>query len=321
MLLNKYIVIYALFLVCSLGVGVIGAGYGLMVLFRRRTNDSAEKRFHLEKYLYLCTSAMFIGVLIRLVMIPLWFVMLHKLIPHIPGAMCLTGVHLNVPFYGWAASGMKLILPWLYFSWIFINRIDRRLVTQPYFKLRQILLVPLILFLFFEAFLDIKFLTGLTPTPVTCCTAIFDFNPTGIPPMLTETHWYFVILFLFALLIQTIILACNGNNRWMNLATAVLAIALFFALLLGLHTRLSPLILDSPFHHCIFCLLQNNPWVLIGSILVLMAIYLSFALGLTAFVNQEALKRFGNVRFIKSVILSLYIMGTLLIAVPTINKL
>jgi hypothetical protein len=321
MLLNKYIVIYALFLVCSLGVGAIGAGYGLMVLFRRRTDDSAEKRAHLEKYLYLCTSAMFIGVLIRLVMIPLWFVMLHKLIPHIPGAMCLAGVHLNVPFYGWAASSMKLILPWLYFSWIFINKIDYHLVTQPYFKLRQILLAPLILFLFVEAFLDIKFLTGLTPTPVTCCTAIFDFNPTGIPPMLAETHWYFVILFLFSLLIQIIMLIWNGNHRWINLATAVLSIVLFFALLFGLHTRLSPLILDSPFHHCIFCLLQNNPWILIGSLLVLMAIYVSFAFGLTAFVNQEALRNFGKVRFIKSAILSLYALGTLLIAVPAMIKL
>lgn len=321
MLLNKYIVIYALFLVCSLGVGLLAAGYGLMVLLRRRADDTVEKRHHLEKYLYLCTSAMLIGALVRIVMAPLWFAMLHSLIPAIPGAMCLAGVHLNVGGHAWAASSMKLILPLLYFSWIYITKIDRSRPDQPFFRLRQILLVPLTFFLFGEAFLDVRFLTGLTPSPVTCCTAIFDFNTQGIPQALTETHWYFVIVFFAALLLQMLAMLPRSAGRWAPLSVIVLSIVLLGALPLALHTRLSPLILDSPFHHCIFCVLQNNPWVLFGFALSMIAIYLSFAWGLTAFAHPAAIQADACSRRVKITTYLLYIAGAGLIAIPTIKQL
>ena len=310
-------VIYVLFLVCSVGVGLLAAGYGLMVLVRRRADDSAEKRHHLEKYLYLCTSAMFTGALIRIVMIPLWFFMLHRLIPSIPGAMCLAGVHLNVGAYAWAASSMKLILPLIYFSWIYITRIDRSTPAQPFFNLRQFLLAPLLLFLFGEAFLDIQFLTGLTPSPVTCCTAIFDFNPHGIPPVLTETHWYFVIIYLTALPVQILLLLSSRTNRWIHLGVVVLSVILFISLPLALHTKLSPLILNAPFHHCVFCVVQNNLWILSGFFLSLSAIYLSFAHGLTAFANPAALHAYPYSRHIKIIIHLLYAAGVALTAIPT----
>lgn len=321
MLLNKYIVIYALFLVCSLGVGLLAAGYGLMVLLRRRADDTAEKRHHLEKYLYLCTSAMLIGALVRIVMVPLWFAMLHSLITTIPGAMCLAGVHLNVGSYAWAASSMKLILPLFYFSWIYIAKIDRSRPDQPFLRLRQILLFPLTLFLFGEAFLDIKFLTGLTPSPVTCCTAIFDFNTQGIPPALTETHWYFVILFFAALLLQMLAMLPRNAGRWTALSVVVLSTVLLGALPLALHTRLSPLILESPFHHCIFCVLQNSPWVLLGFALSMIAIYLSFAWGLTGFAHPAVIQADTWSRGVKITTFLLYIAGAGMLAIPTIKHL
>jgi len=316
MLLNKYMAIYALFLLCSLFVGLVAAGYGLMVLLRRRTDDTAERRLHLEKYLYLCTSAMFIGALIRLVMIPLWFVMLHSLIPSIPGAMCLAGVHLNVGGYAWAASSIKLILPLLYFTWIFITKIDRSMPSQPYFKLRQTLLIPLILFLFGEAFVDIKFITSLTPSPVTCCTAIFDFNTQGIAQVFTETHWYFVIIFIIALSALMLLMSLRHPGRWLHISIVILSMILFSTLPLALHTRLSPLVLESPFHHCIFCLLQNNFWVLTGFMLTMTAIYLSFARGLTTVANAAAIQAYSRNRRIKTAIYVLFTAGAALIAVP-----
>jgi hypothetical protein len=321
MLLNKFMVIYALFLACSLGVGLLAAGYGLMVLARRRADDTAEKQHHLEKFLYLCSSAMFIGALIRIVMLPLWFYMLHSLIPSIPGAMCLAGVHLNVGGYAWAASSMKLILPLIYFTWIYITRIDRSMPTQPFFRLRQILLAPMILLLFCEAFLDINFLTGLTPSPVTCCTAIFDFNTQNIPPVLTETHWYFVIIFLTGLLTQIILLLPRHPGRWVHLGVVILSVILFVSLPIALHTRLSPLILDSPFHHCIFCVVENSLWVLTGFALSMVAIYLSFAHGLAAFTNPDVLQTYPYSRYIRPIVYVLYLAGVVLIAIPAATQI
>ena len=196
MILNSLVVVYIFFLIISLAVGGLAAGSGILVYLRWQNVTVHETRRQIEKYLYLSTSAMIIGILVRLVMVPLWFFMLQSLIPAVPGAMCLTGIHLNVPFYSWLSSSMKLILPGLYLSWLLITIADRRNAEQPFFKFRQLLLVPLIILLFGEGALDFHFLFELKPTPVTCCTAVFDFNTHNIPPMLTENHWYFVILFL-----------------------------------------------------------------------------------------------------------------------------
>ena len=65
-----------------------------------------------------------------------------------------------------------------------------------------------------------------------------------------------------------------------HLGIITLAVVAFISLLLAMHTKLSPLLLETPFHHCVFCLLQTNTLVLIGFVLLMVGIYLSVACGI-----------------------------------------
>jgi hypothetical protein len=321
MLLNKYIVIYYLFLFSSLAVSLLSAGVGLKTIIKWRTDQTAETRRQLENRLYLCRSAMFVGASVRVIMVPLWFFMLQSLITMVPGAMCLAGVHMAVPTYSWLASAMKLVLPLFYFTWISIEILDRKIMEQPFLKFRHLFLIIIIIAVLAETFLDIKYLSALEPIKVTCCTALFDMGGEDIPLLLTESHWYFVIAFCTVLIGQTVFLLLPRKNKTAFLLIIIFAIILFITLPLGLHTQLSPLLLDAPFHHCIFCLLQNKVFILAGGVLSLAAIYFSFAYGLIGFIGgnkdgQEQIREF--LKKVRLISLFLFTAGFILLLVPVL---
>lgn len=322
MIINKFVVIYHLFLLCSTALGLLGAAVGLTTLTRWQPTITPESRVKLENRLYLCKSAMFLGACIRLVMIPLWFIVLHSLIPLIPGAMCLAGVHQAVPIYSWLASSMKLVLPLFYFTWIVVTLIDRKIVEQPFLTFRHFFLIPLTVFIIAEAFLDLKFLSSLQPLKVTCCTAVFDFNEGRIPEILSERHWYFVIFFCLVLVIQTVFMAVSHRKSVFHLLTVISSTILFASLPLALHTQLSPLILDAPFHHCIFCLAQTSVPALGGIFFLFSSFYLSFSSGLVGFIGHKRAGRRKVGFFLKRLKITSFAfaaIGSILLLVPTIS--
>ncbi|MCP4747729.1 MAG: hypothetical protein GY874_16565 [Desulfobacteraceae bacterium] len=321
MVLNKFVVIYLLLLLISVLVGSVAATSGLWNLIRSKKAKTHEDRRELEKYHYLCSSAMLTGTLVRLVMAPLWFFTLQSLIPALPGAMCLAGVHLSVPGYSWTASSLKVALPGLYLSWLLISLADRRIAQQPFLKLRQFLLLPLIVLLLAETALDIKYLTSVKPMPVSCCTALFDFNTQGITPILTETHWYFIIIALVTLTAQSALIAIRSPKPWVHISVCILAGVLFISLILGLHTKLSPFLLDAPFHHCVFCVLQSNVYVLFGFGAFLTAIYLSATYGLMGISSRHDHLTAQMRHKIKIAIYVLHAAGLAFIGIPTLHKL
>lgn len=300
MIINKVIAIYFFLLFVSIAVGLVGAGIGLSSLIKWKKELSHEKRNAIEEKLYLSMSAIFLGVCIRVVMLPIWFYMLQGLIPVVPGAMCLSGIHQNVPFYSWIASALKLVLPFLYLTWLTVSFIDRKNKEQPFLKLRHLFLIPLVVFLLVESFFDIAFITSLKPIPVPCCTALFDMGSDTLPDLFTDRHWYFVGALLAVLIAQLAVLSISKFKITTFLAAGFLSIAIFILLPLAHHTQLSPLLLETPFHHCVFCLLQNKPAILLGTILVLFGVYFSFSyavVGLSAIksgaldATQPSLKR------------------------------
>ena len=322
MLLNKYIVIYFLFLFSSLAISLLSATVGLKTILKWRSDQTSETRRLLENKLYLCRSAMFVGASVRVIMAPLWFLMLQSLIPLVPGAMCLAGVHLAVPVYSWLASAMKLLLPLFYFTWIIIEMADRKIMAQPFLKFRHLFLMVVIIAVLAETFLDIKYLLAVKPVNVTCCTALFDMGSDNIPPLLTESHWYFVIAFVLALVVQTVYLLRPRKEKMAFLLIIILALILFITLPLGLHTQLSPLLLDAPFHHCIFCLLQNNFFILAGGGVSLLAIYFSFAYGLIGFIGNDKEGQAQIRGFLKKVrLISLFLSaaGFSLLLIPVLS--
>jgi len=324
MIINRVVVIYYLFLFFSFALGLLGASIGLYAAFLRKSDISPETRYKTDKYLYLCSSAMHLGIWLRIIMVPLWFYMLQNLIPLIPGAMCLAGVHQNVPIYSWVSSSLKLFLPLLYFAWIVISMIDKKFIEQPFLKFRYYFLAPLLILIFIEIFFDIRYLLFIKPVKVTCCTAMFDLNTGNVPKIFTESHWYWIMAFCITFIIQNLLMLKRKMKKYSYFLISLFSTLLFISLLFSLHTKLSPLILNAPFHHCIFCLLQINMYVLTGTVLLLIGIYMAFTYGIIGFLSiayQWEAKVMPYMNKIKFINMALYISGFLILLFITITSL
>jgi hypothetical protein len=256
----------------SLFTGVLAIAYGFPVWRKWDPSNASEEQYRLEKKVYLIITVLSTGFLLRLIMVPLWFLALYSMIISIPGAMCLVGVHNSQPHISYISSSLKIILPALYFYWLVINRLDRKLAAPPFMKQKLFLLTPLGIFVLVEAFLDISFFFSIPPRQVSCCTSLFDIPREDIIQTVTAAGWIWVYLFyiLAVIILGWIVyfLVYNKKNtpakpvRWlrnkaMTLIQTILTASFLVVFILALHTRISPLFLHTPFHHCIFCLFQK----------------------------------------------------------------
>jgi hypothetical protein len=112
-----------------------------------------------------------------------------------------------------------------------------------------------------------------------------------------------------------------SKNKTGYLVTSILSILIFINLPLALHTKLSPIILSTPFHHCIFCLLQTNMMILAGTVLLFIAIYLSFSFGLMGYMGFDKVS-FKKIEVflkkIKWISIILYLIGFILLLIPVL---
>jgi len=272
MIINSYIITYLICSLISLFIGTTAVLNGFSVLKKWNISNQTEEQYHLEKKVYLIITILSLGFLLRLTMIPLWFFTLHSMIISIPGAMCLVGVHnVNAPF-SYLASGLKLVLPALYGYWLILNLLDRQVVTQPFMKQKLMFLAPLGILILLETILDASFFFSTPPRQVSCCTSLFDLPRENIPMVITQSTWIWLIIFyLMAIFILGEIIyffiaqkkSALPNRGWwfgkkpVMFGETLIISLIFIVFVLALHTKISPLFLHLPFHHCLFCLGQE----------------------------------------------------------------
>jgi hypothetical protein len=272
MILNSYIIAYLVCSFFSLLIGLVSAINGFYVQSRWDITNQEEEQYRLEKRVYLIITLVSLGLLLRLLMIPVWFCTLHSMIISIPGAMCLIGVHNITTPYSYLASSLKLVLLPLYGYWLILNLLDRQVVTQPFMKHKLRFLTPLGMLILCETILDASFLLSVPPRQVSCCTSLFDVPRENILPLVSQSTWlwfimfYGLILFIWGELLYFFVAQRRstafsqrwwfGNKTFMFLQTLVIVFT-FVVFILALHTKISPLFLHLPFHHCVFCLGQE----------------------------------------------------------------
>ncbi|HLA28131.1 MAG TPA: hypothetical protein VJZ49_09590 [Syntrophales bacterium] len=272
MILNDYIVTYLVCSFFSLLVGLVAAVNGFHVWRRWDITSQAEEQYRLEKRVYLIITLLSLGLILRFLMVPLWFWTLHSIIISIPGAMCLVGVHnINAPL-SYIASGLKLVMLPLYGYWLFLNYLDRKVVTQPFMKQKTVFLAPLGILILLETILDALFLLSVPPHQVSCCTSLFDVPAESVPQVIPASAWswvavfYVLVLFIMGEMVFFLIAqersASSKKGRWFGKKSLLISETLIIAFLSvvfiqALHTKISPLFLGLPFHHCIFCLCQD----------------------------------------------------------------
>ena len=327
-IVTAYSVIYLLMSVLSVFVGFTAVVIGLYVYRRWRPEISSEEQYSLEKKVYLVITAIVLGVFMRLVMVPLWFWMLTSFVPAVPGAMCLAGIHaLKMP-YSFVATGLKFFLPMVYIFWLVVNRIDRKVETQPLTGLKLKMLVPLGSLMLVEAYFDGTFLTAVKPRQVACCTSLFDMSSSG-PQMIVSNVWgWYFTFYILALVIISIsfYVVFKGLSRpSLSIVTVVMGVISIPVFVLALHTKISPLFLSAPFHHCVFCIWQNlwdgaifTSVVIIGLWLALTYPWIHLA---TRNKPDAGMAASGIIRKLALWSNVFLISGTLLIGVQTIYEL
>ncbi len=272
MIINSHIITYLVCSCLSLLIGLMALINGVGIRSRWKIDQDTEEQYLLEKRIYLIITLLSLGFFLRLLMALLWFQTLHSMIISVPGAMCLAGVHnINAPL-SYIASSLKLVFPALYGYWLVLHFLDRQVVSQPFMKQKLILLAPLGILILIETVLDTTFLLSVPPRQVSCCTSLFIVPRENIPQIVTGSAWVWVLISycLFIFTIGEIVwfvmtqkrCILSGRGWWFGKKSVMifetLVIAFLIAVfLLALHTKIAPLFLRLPFHHCIFCLGQQ----------------------------------------------------------------
>lgn len=290
MILNEFTLGYGLMSGLSLAGGV-GSGLLGLSLSLKNHRDARSSRL-----VYLVTTLVFLGLWMRLAMVPLWFWTLSSLVPSIPGAMCLYGVHRANEPISWVATGLKPLFPLLYGFWIALHALDIRQDNQPLLRLKLAMLVPLGALLVVESLADLGFLWPLEPIRVTCCTSAYtEVLEGGFGFVYASNHIWGALA--YALLSAGIVaatlraLARRAFPLSWGFVLAILFGSVFclFALVFTLQTELS-LRMVTPKHACLFCLLRKFPDVAIASLLAFFGVFFNV---LSAFVGGLAGR--GNV--------------------------
>ena len=261
MILNSYVVTYLLLSFLSLLVGIAALMAGVSAAWNWKPGSSSEDQYRLEKKVYLSMTLIMLGFTMRLALAPLWFFMLQSLVPSIPGAMCLCGVHLLKTPYSFISTTLKFLLPMAYGYWLALNALDRKIETQPLMKRKLYTLIPLSALMFFESFSDLRFLFAVRPRFVNCCSSLFDDSSSALLQKMTYSGWGWVVVFFVAailLLGVSAFLARRPRSR-AGAALWILSPLTLVAFIMAAHTRLSPMFLHAEFHHCVFCVWQKLP--------------------------------------------------------------
>jgi len=275
LILNEFTLGYGLMSGLSLAGG-LGSGLLGLSLSIKNHRDARSSRL-----VYLVTTLVFLGLWMRLAMVPLWFWTLSSLVPSIPGAMCLYGVHRANEPISWVATGLKPLFPLLYGFWIALHAIDIRQDNQPLLRLKLAMLVPLGALLVVESLADLGFLWPLEPIRVTCCTSAYtEVLEGGFGFVYASNHIWGALT--YALLSAGIVaatlraLARRAFPLSWGFVLAILFGSVFclFALVFTLQTELS-LRMVTPKHACLFCLLRKFPDVAIASLLAFLGVFLT----------------------------------------------
>jgi hypothetical protein len=281
-IINFLTVIYALIAVLALGMAVPAAVVGSRVARGWTAEAGLEERHELEKRVYLVITLMVVGLSLRLVLVPLWFLTLSSLISHVPGAMCLVGVHMLDSPWSFVASALKIVVPLVYCYWLVLNTLDRRMGSQPLMRLKLLLLAPIAALLIVESGLDFHVLASVEPRSVSCCSSLFDMPDSNLAKAVSSSTslWVWMFAGLGAAAVGLSIMVTRRPIMLWKIFLVAAASGTLVTLPLALHSKLSTVLLHAPFHHCFFCVIQMSADVPVACALVISGAWLAFVAGM-----------------------------------------
>ncbi len=261
MILHPGIIALLLTAVLVLGMVLVGAYAGAIVLARWDLDSSSEGQLALERKTYLLSTLMGHALALEILSALVLLYTLDDIHPVFVGAMCATGT-LNANPVGWWALGVKILALFCCAIWIALNRIDQRAEDYPLTRLKYGLLLLLAPLLALETWLVFRFFLGLDPNVITsCCGALFSGSGAGVAAEVAGLPALPLMLAFFggaALYLTAGVLALRLAQPWLRYLVAALALAMLGIALASVIAFISPYHYELPTHHCPFDLLQAD---------------------------------------------------------------
>jgi hypothetical protein len=253
---------------------IIGAGASALYLYRQaKRSESIDERWRAKDRLHLPFLLLSTAFFIRLAAWPLFYILLHSLIPLVPGAMCIFGVTRVMPKFVAFLQVMKPVTFYLAGGWLILYLLDLSFKTRPLMHKAVRFLTVVSVLAMVDGIAEIFFILTFVPpgVAVSCCTAVADIAMPRSPlrpdvlfgaqyhhVLMAGYHLFNLGLIVFLGLLLRRIFRGPISRSLPALAAAIASVNAAIAYG-AFRERIGPRLLDLPDHHCLYCLFQYRP--------------------------------------------------------------
>jgi hypothetical protein len=260
----------------SAGLGLVTVGLCVKQLSASWSGkqESGEGLALIENRLYLLFWLGAVFLLLRFLAWPLFYLTLHSLIPEISGAMCIFGARNLQPELSRILELLKPLLFYAGLIWLLTFRLERfgnRAGLESSARKSSLILLCLCSTI---ALLDslgsvVLWLRSNAELAVSCCTTVTDIPSrftVWIPESLFGSEYARLLWILYfacnaVLILGTLFVRSRLQTRPLP-GTSFVVLLLFVLVNCVVGTFafievISPQLMGLPFHHCLYCLVQN----------------------------------------------------------------
>jgi len=213
----------------------------------------SARQFALERRAYLVMTILGFVFVVKFALLLYFVFTIDGLAVLVPGAMCAAGV-ISANDYGLNLLFIKLLLLFLLFFWMALNRYDLEARSYPVFRWKSWLFVGIFLLVLLEGWLDLAYFSHIDlRAPVSCCSALFGqlegANPLpfglNIPRLLLLYYLLFGVTAASMLLHQKAVTLLSAT---LFMVVSYYAVVYFFG----------TYVYELPTHKCPFCMMQRE---------------------------------------------------------------
>ncbi len=238
-----------------------GAAIGGVIYRRWNFSSSSSYQLGLERKTYLVSTLVKFALGFQIGSAILYVYTMDDIHPLFIGAMCATG-SLNANLIGWYGLYSKILLLFLSGFWLALNHLDLSVETYPLVRIKYLLLLLLVPFIFIDAGLQLSYFLGLNPDIITsCCGSLFGGGSDQAISTVTSLPVRPTMVVYSCIVISYVIVYCLNiklSTFRVRYIFSVVTILLFVSSLAALISFVSIYIYELPTHHCPFDILQRE---------------------------------------------------------------
>lgn len=263
-----------LMLFASFVTALLGIYGGVFAYKAARFSEAAlttDKITDLETKTRFLLIIVSVVIVVRILAMPIFYWALESAVPDIPGAMCAFGVTQVIP-------GLTRLLQYLQFpvlflgvGWLLLNSLDSQTRHQPFLRRKlytfSAISIPIVLESVgdFYLFFSIKAPPG---TGLSCCSTVADVatRPTALVAGFFLGPGGEGIAFNAYIIATLVFLAFLFLVLWKGLwrlpylvIGCIIATALVPVFWVALNEWIAPMMMNLPYHHCIYCWVKTVP--------------------------------------------------------------